>query len=160
MIKQFSPVKLLTGILMTSCLLIACSGESGGESQDYLKIGDHEDMGTLYGDQIKYGQIHSVVIKNTTSWDQFWNQFTEGKAPQPEKPSVDFNQQMVIGLFMEVGTPCTAFKINKVTEDSKITIHYQITSTNATCVQITADKGEIISIEKTDKEIIFHEIID
>lgn len=160
--KIFVPITLLAkAILITSCcLLIACSGESDDKSLNYLTISDQEDMGTLYGNQINYDQLHNVVINNPENWTQFWNQYTEGKTPKPEKPNVDFNQEMVIGLFMEVGTPCTAFKVNKVTEDSKITIHYQITSSNVTCVQMTADKGEIISIEKSEKEIIFHEIID
>jgi hypothetical protein len=158
--QKRSAIKLFTGSILMGCLLAACSGESDGTSQNFLTISDQEDMGTAYGNQINYDQLHSVVIKNSTSWDQFWNQYTEGKTPQPEKPGIDFNQHMVIGVFMELGTPCTSLKVNKVTEDTKITIHYQITSSSLTCVQVTADKGELISIDKTDKEIIFHEIID
>jgi hypothetical protein len=159
--KLSARILFLLGVSITSCcLLMACSGESDSKPLNYLTISDQEDMGTLYGDQINYNQLHKVVIKTPESWTQFWNQYTEGKTPKPEKPNVDFNQYMVIGLFMEVGTPCTALKVNKVSEDSIIKVHYQITSSNAVCIQVTADKGEIISIAKTEKEVAFHEIID
>jgi hypothetical protein len=158
----FLTIKRLTiSLILTYCyLLTGCSGESGNKTMDFLTIADHNDMGTLYGDQINYNRLHQVVIKNPANWTQFWNQYTEGKTPVPEKPVVNFDQHMVIGIFMELSTPCTSLKINKVSEDSKVTVHYQITSSSGICVQVTADKGEIISIAKTDKEIIFHEIID
>lgn len=157
--KLSARILFLLGILITSCcLLMACSGESDSKPLNYLTISDHDDMGTLFGDQINYNQLQSIVIKNTDNWTSFWNQYTEGKTPKPEKPTVDFNQHMVVGIFMEVGTPCTGFEVIKVSEGSSIQIDYQVKPSDAVCVQVTADKAEIIIIEKTDKTINFNRV--
>lgn len=160
--KSFS-IRLLTAItLITSfSLLMACSGESDEDSLDYLTISDHEDMGTLYGDQINYNQLHKIVIKDTNNWTLFWNQYTEGKTPKPEKPAIDFSKHIAIGIFMEVSNPCVSFKISKVTEEGPtVIVHYESVSSNTICTQVTADKAEIITIEKTEKTIEFRKTND
>ena len=158
--NHYLSAKLSFMIILMVCLLTACSGDSDNESLNYLTISDHDDMGTTYGDQINYNELHKVIIKDADSWAQFWNQYTQGKNPAPQKPQVDFTQDMVVGIFMEVGNPCTSFKVKEVTEDSVITLHYESVNSNEICIQVTADKAEIISLDKSNKNIEFRKIED
>ncbi len=40
------------------------------------------------------------AIRNEEEWNTLWNQVTADRIPQPKAPSVDFETQMVLGVFL------------------------------------------------------------
>lgn len=42
----------------------------------------------------------NIIIKNREEWEKLWIQFTRNNSPQPKVPQIDFDKEIVIGVFL------------------------------------------------------------
>lgn len=86
------------------CLLLAgCGGVSisavyvDDDSKDPVAIPYQEILPSV---DSAINDPRFVVIRDLTTWDALWNAHTAHLSPRPERPAVNFSQNMVIGVFL------------------------------------------------------------
>jgi hypothetical protein len=96
-----------------------------------------------------------VVVKDQDSWAALWAEHAKGRA----LPAVDFNRQMVVGVFLgQLYTPCYSMHIQSITSDqSKVTVHYVIVppAAGAVCVATVASMAQLVAIDRTSVPVVF-----
>ena len=76
-------------ILLSSVFFTGCSIET-------------LEFQTVAKDTFSHGhpEQKNYVIENLNEWEYLWNKTNEGTYPSPKLPIIDFNSEMIIGVYM------------------------------------------------------------
>ena len=100
-----------------------------------------------------------MVIKNEKTLDTIYNLINEGKIPVLKTPIINFEQEMVIALFLgEKNSGGYSIAVEQIMNvDDKVNVVYRITSPKAgeMVTSVMTQPYCIIKIPKTSKEIVF-----
>lgn len=97
-----------------------------------------------------------IVLKNRDAWRDTWH---EMNGPDSKTPRVDFEQQMVIGIFLGE-KPVAGYTVSLLPakeENGQIVIRYTITEPPADqpAATVITHPYHLMTIPKTDKKIVF-----
>lgn len=106
------------------------------------------------------GYPANMVIKTEVEWEALWQEMTQGHYdPEPELPPVDFDNYMVIGVFL--GTTSygnISVKITEIeeTKDS-IIVHYEIhePGPGVGWLFVLGAPNHIVKVKLSDKDVVF-----
>ena len=100
------------------------------------------------------------VIQTEAEWEELWKEMTQDYDPEPELPPVDFDNYMVIGVFLGQISSSISVKITKIeeTKDS-IIVHYEIHQPGPGGVwKLEIGRpNHIVKVKRSDKEVVFME---
>lgn len=70
--------------------------------------------------------FRTVVVYDAVAWQTLWIEHTATQSPQPPLPAVDFNTDMVVGVFLGARpNDCFSVRIDTVVEEtSSIRVHF------------------------------------
>jgi hypothetical protein len=112
-------------------------------------------------------ESRDVVIKDKAAWAALWTEhagqvrlLTETGAAVPMRPlpDVDFNSQMVIGVFTGGGNGCNSTSIDSVSSDGKaITVRHSDTvpGIGIMCTMIATSPAQLVAVPKSDLPVQF-----
>lgn len=100
--------------------------------------------------------IDKLIIKDEKEWNEIWVQHVGSSKPLP---SIDFNSEMVIALFM--GQQATAgFEIeivNITKTDSQMTVHFKENkpAIDALVAQVITSPAHLVKVKKFEGHVVF-----
>lgn len=102
----------------------------------------------------------NAVIRDQAAWSNLWAKHTSHfVSPGPVLPSVDFNTNMVLGVFAgSYSNGCYSMSITRVTQyNSNLTVEYQIPPIPAGvgCAAVVVSLAQLILVPKSSGSVIF-----
>lgn len=114
--------------------------------------------------QDAFSAIHTrrnVVIRDAASWAALWAEHNAERTPVPPLPSVDFSQQMLVGIFAGDLRGCHEFEIRRINVvRGRIVVEYEdrdITPTTI-CIAAITNPMHVVAIPKLDADVVFNQI--
>ena len=134
---------------------LAMAQEKMGESRTRLPM-DTVEKGYRSGVR----ESLQVVIRNQDEWNAFWKRHSAIETNPPPAPSIDFNREMVVGIFLgEKSTGGYEMEIVRAERrDSLLYFYYRekIPSPGATVTQALTQPFHLLRVPKYDNpQIIF-----
>jgi hypothetical protein len=109
-------------------------------------------------DSSKQSGVHvarNVVVKDQASWAALWAEHV-GKGSLA--PTVDFNQQMVIAVFLgDLYQPCYTMRFDNVTSDTRqLTLRYTIVPPpmGMMCTANVATMATLVAVDRSDLPVV------
>ena len=100
----------------------------------------------------------NIIIKTEGEWEALWKEMTQGPyRPEPELPPVDFDNDMVIGVFLGI-TPTSwiSVKITEIEETKdNIVVHYEIYQPGSGFIWAVGSPNHIVKVKRSDKDVVF-----
>jgi hypothetical protein len=101
----------------------------------------------------------NVVIKDAAAWSRLWAEHSAGRTPAPALPRVDFNTQMLVGVFAGVHpSGCREVGVLRVGAGSTgIVVEYddQDVAVAGACVAAISSGMQVVAIERSDAPVAF-----
>lgn len=105
------------------------------------------------------GSPQELVITDQSDWEIFWENLYSHYSHQQPVPAIDFDQEMIIAITMgTMPDGCSCLRITDVEETHDfVRVQYlkNMRSQDDVCTEALTNPYHIISIPKTDKEILF-----
>lgn len=153
-----NPYKKIFPLIVISIILhgISCSGIFRA-SVDEGKIIEFETLA-----KGGYGGIEepvNMVIKDNEKWDSLWNKVYETRTPKPELPEVDFEEEMILAVFMGY-CPTGGYSIsieNIIEKEERLIVEKKVVTPGPDDMVTNAitHPFHIVKTKITDKEIVF-----
>jgi hypothetical protein len=99
-----------------------------------------------------------VVVKDQKAWEDLWAIMNGRIRPQPELPKIDFDKQMVIGVFMgSRNSGGYSVKITGIESNGKLTVKVKETSPGRGMAGAAAltQPYHVVLVPKSDKPVEF-----
>lgn len=103
-----------------------------------------------------------VVIRDVTAWDALWNAHTANLAPRPERPAINFSQNMVIGVFLgSHSNSCYRVTIESVVQffsPSRIEVvyHETVPAAGAICATVITNPSSMVIVPYSTLPVEFY----
>jgi protease stability complex PrcB-like protein len=141
-------------LTLLSILIVACSSQSTNNSSKSLPFQtlEHSQNSAITGPR-------QLVIRDSSNWQSLWREHTANIQPHPAIPNVDFNQHMVIGVFLgERPNLCYQVTIESIEKYSnkKIIVGYKETKpSGGVCAQAIAYPVHLVSVTRSNLTVDF-----
>jgi hypothetical protein len=155
--------KIILSVILIAIFLIACGGkENKAEEQKETtqKSGGVGYTILVSGAQSGITEPMDTIITNETELDSLWKDHYSYMNITPEPPSIDFKQDVVVGVFLG-DQPTTGFWIRLdsvyIKQDQEIVAMTMNSGpdTSAVVLEMVTQPFVIAAITKTDKHIQF-----
>ncbi len=104
----------------------------------------------------------NVVIKDKAAWTRLWNDTYKNTVPAPSVPDVDFDKQMVIGVYLgEMPNGCRTARITKVAVAAdKLVVNYSEHDDlrAVMCSQALSSPFHLVAVTRSDAVVEFANI--
>lgn len=103
-----------------------------------------------------------VVVKDAAAWASLWAEHTATITPAPPLPEVDFNTQMLVGVFAGDLKGCHEFEIKRVNvAGGSIVVDYEDRDITAQtiCIAAITNPMHVVAIPRIDAEVKFKQIM-
>lgn len=147
--------------LVCSLLLVACSGSDTSITSSSTKTSiPPVELGNRKS-SLTPSAIENSVIREPEAWAALWHKRMAGSPPVPV-PAVNFDQQMVIGIFLG-GYPSSCYAIaiiNLEQQGEQTWVTYQVNPPEPTeiCAQAISYPLKLIAVPKKMGEVFFVDV--
>jgi hypothetical protein len=131
------------------CLLLAACGD-GHDAEGPQQVLDHKTV-----DAQRYSGIteaRTVVIADAAAWAALWEHHVREQNPVPRAPSVDFSQQMVLGVFIgQRADSCSMVTVQKIYRTAtRLVAEYSETAADAgaSCAAVTTHPSHLVVVPR------------
>lgn len=104
----------------------------------------------------------NVVIKDKAAWTRLWNDTYKNTAPAPSVPDIDFDKQMVIGVYLgEMPNGCRNARVTKVAVAAdKLVVNYSEHDDlrAVMCSQALSSPFHLVAVNRSDATVEFANI--
>jgi hypothetical protein len=104
--------------------------------------------------QSKVEEARNVVVRDAEAWARLW----QCHAPDAPMPPIDFDNTMVIGVFMGPANPCYSTSIAGVSREAgKIVVHKvdRHPPEGVMCAMIATSPAHLVAVERSDLPVEF-----
>lgn len=130
-----------------------CTDESTEEPTQRLEFTTVENARRSAITELKY-----VTVKDANSWNELWAEHTKNFQPPPDAPLIDFNDTMVLGVFLG-SRPTTCYSVTIETVEQvvkqKVLVKYREEKSGGACGQAFTQPLHLISLKTTDLPVEF-----
>lgn len=145
------PILLLCGLLLGACDLLTGVNGSEGQPLDFENVERAEHLDVR--------ERQTVVFRTEKEWVNFWNAHVDslGKNEESSPPEIDFDQNMVLGLFWGRTTGCTSMvdAVNAVRVREKNVIVQVDDWTDGTICVALVQPRQVVKTRATNRPIRF-----
>ncbi len=121
----------------------------------------YQDFDTVSKGQNGLGEKKSDTIDNSKDFEALWNNLNSGRLPKPVLPEVDFDNEIVIAVFLGlIPTGGYGIEIAKVTEkkDKLEVLVLETVPEGCIVTEAFTSPYHIIKTKKTSKNVVFETI--
>lgn len=101
----------------------------------------------------------NVVVRDASTWVALWATHTSTVTPQPQLPSIDFNTEMILGVFLGArSSSCYRVEIQKVNQlPGRITVEYKETTPPglAVCAMVISYPFHLVAVPLSSDPVDF-----
>jgi hypothetical protein len=146
------PVRHFPGACLPAwalCLaLAACGGAQEPEASQQTLAHKAVDSERYSG----VTEPRTVVIADAAAWAALWEEHTREQDPAPRAPSIDFSQQMVLGVFAgQRPDSCSAVAVQKVYRaNGRLVVEYAEPEPDpaASCSAVTTHPSQLVVVQR------------
>lgn len=99
-----------------------------------------------------------VVVKDARSWNELWTEHTRNIQPAPTAPAIDFNEAMVLGVFVG-DRPNTCYKVAieavEQVANERLLVKYREAKTGSVCGQAITQPSHLVSLQTMELPVEF-----
>lgn len=156
----------VAGLLAALCVA-GCGGGSAPQTDPQFHSQGAKERSSV---GIDYQQVDSdfisgiameqnVVIQDASAWAALWEKHKKNHVPVPALPSIDFSQQIILGVFLGTRpTGCYSVLIQRIyTDGGTVFVEYKEStpSADAICTQALTAPSELVAVPRMGQPVVF-----
>lgn len=150
-----SRVRRLSKRLSLSLVLVALASCGGGDDFQPTDIEFMRVPAVAFG----VWPVQTYTVRTDAEWERAWSTYKTSTMPPPERPQLDFNANVLVGVSLGEGpNGCHRVRILRVTEESRavrVEYRHDFPDTWSLCTQAIVPLADFVTFTRLEKEVYF-----